>query len=204
MIAVNASDSDLDATFERLFAVMGSEPFLTSTGITSEVNLFIQPYPIELQNAVEKRIHSLANRLSAQGRDVLSIHLLELVREFTSRDDRLPRLLEKEATFTRAKMLSTMARWTDPKDHLIPAMREKFDAAPWEVTLVHGCGAVFPFLRTHTILENLQADMDTRPIVFFFPGEYQHREAAGSDLRLFGKLSHKGYYRAFNLDHYFL
>ena len=183
---------------------MQSERFLTSTGIGNEVSLFVQPYEIEVQDPVEKRIKALASRLSAKGLGVLCINLLELVAEFTSREDRLKRLLEKEPTFTRDKMLSTMARWTDAKEHLVPAMKAKFDAEKWDITLVYGCGSVFPFLRTHTILENLQSDMDKRPIVFFFPGEYQHREAAGSDLRLFGKLSHKGYYRAFNLDHYHL
>lgn len=204
MTSALPSDSELDATFERLFSVMQSEQFLTSSGIGNEVSLFVQPYQIEVQDAVEKRIKALHSRLSSKGLGVLSINLLELVAEFTSRDDRLKRLLEKEPTFTRDKMLSTMARWTDAKDHLIPAMKSKFDSQDWEITLVYGCGAVFPFLRTHTILEGLQSGMDKRPVVFFFPGEYQHREAAGSDLRLFGKLSHKGYYRAFNLDHYHL
>ncbi len=194
----------LDNTFERLFAVMQSDRFRGSSGIGNEVSLFIQPYEIGAQEAVEKRIRALHSRLSSNGVGVLSIHLLELVEEITSRDDRLKRLLEREPTFTREKMLSTMARWTDAKDHLIPAMKSKFDSEDWEITLIKGCGAVFPFLRTHTILEGLQSSMDQRPVVFFFPGEYQHREAAGSDLRLFGKLSHKGYYRAFNLDHYHL
>lgn len=183
---------------------MRSEPFLSSSGIGNEVALYIQPYQIEAQNAVEKRITALASRLAAKGQSVLTIDLLELVADFTSKEDRLKRLLEKEDTFSRDKMLSTLARWTDAKDHLIPALKARLDAEDWDLVLIHGCGSVFPFLRTHTILENLQTHMDKRPIIFFFPGEYQHREAAGSDLRLFGRLSHKGYYRAFNLDHYHL
>ena len=129
---------------------------------------------------------------------------MELVVEMTSEGDRLNRLLEKEPTFPGEKVLSAMVRWSDPKTSLVPAMRRKINAANCNMVLVHGCGSVFPFLRTHSVLENLQVDMDPHPIVFFFPGEYQHREASGSELRLFGCLSHKGYYRAFNLDHYHL
>lgn len=198
------SDPALEGTFDRLFEIMRTVPFRQSTGIGNEVPLYIQPYPIEAQSAVEKRVKALAARLSSDGQCVLMIHLLELVCELTADNDRLKRLLEKEPTMPKAKLMSTMARWTDVKEHLVPAIQSKFESVNWDVTFIHGCGAVFPFLRTHSILENLQTSMDRRPVVFFFPGEYQHREAAGSDLRLFGCLSHKGYYRAFNLDHYHL
>ena len=196
------SNTELDQIFERLFHVSQSEQFLTSTGSGNEVPLYIQPYPIAAQDAVDKRIRALYSRLATAGQDILSINLLELVHEITAEGDRLKRLLEKEPTYSRAKMLSTMTRWTDAKHHLVPAIKKKLNASNWDVTLIYGCGSVFPFLRTHNILETLQADMDKRPIVFFFPGEYSHREASGSELRLFSRLSHKGYYRAFNLDHY--
>ena len=65
-------------------------------------------------------------------------------------------------------------------------------------------GSVFPFIRTHTLLENIQPAMCGHPVVMFFPGDYCHSEGTGSSLSLFGRLEHKGYYRAFNLDHYHL
>lgn len=198
------SESELDQTFDRLFSIMQSDPFLQSNGIGNEVPLYIQPYAIEVQEGIDKRIKALHTRLQTQGQDVLRIHLLELVAEITGPKDRLKRLLEKESSMPRAKMLSTMTRWTDSANHIVPAIKAKLESKQWHATLIHGCGSVFPFLRTHGILESLQKDMDVSPIVFFFPGDYQHREAAGSDLRLFGRLSHKGYYRAFNLDHYHL
>ena len=198
------TDSELDKTFDRLFEIMQSQPFLNSSGIGNEVPIYIQPYAIAAQGKVDARIAALTSRLASGGANILSIDLLELVFEFTSKGDRLQKLLEKETTLKRDHMLSIMARWTDAKEHLVPAIREKIDSANCDITLVSGCGSVFPFLRTHTILENLQPVMDKKPMVFFFPGEYQHRDAAGSELRLFGCLSHKGYYRAFNLDHYHL
>ena len=202
--APQLTDKDLDQTFDRLFEIMQSKPFLQSNGIGNEVPLYIQPYPIDSQDKVMKRIKALNSRLSTAGYDILQMDLLELVAEITSKGDRLQRLIEKEPSMPREKMLSTMARWTDAKEHLVPAMKARFSACNWQVALISGCGSVYPFLRTHSILENLQTDMDTRPVVFFFPGEYKHREAAGSELSLFSRLSHKGYYRAFNLDHYHL
>lgn len=198
------TESELDEIFDRLFTIMTSEKFLRSEGLGKEVPLYIQPYAIERQSGIEKRIRALSKRIAAEGKCVHTIELLELVQSITSPGDRLKRLLEKEPSMPRDKMLATMARWTDPKQHLVPAMTQQIEDAKSDVTLVHGCGSVYPFLRTHTILENLQAAMEAKPIVFFFPGEYRHREAAGSDLSLFGQLTYKGYYRAFNLDHYHL
>jgi hypothetical protein len=198
------TESEINQTFDRLYSIMQSDPFLQSKGIGNEVPLYIQPYAIEVQDAVDKRIRALHARLQTEGQEILRIHLLELVAEITSPGDRLKRLLEKEPSMPRPKMLSAMTRWTDASNHIVPAIKAKLDSNHWDATLIHGCGSVFPFLRTHGILETLQKDMNTSPIVFFFPGAYQHRDAAGSDLRLFDCLSHKGYYRAFNLDHYHL
>jgi hypothetical protein len=198
------TESSITAIFEKLFEVMQSDRFLQSDGLGNEVPLYIQPYPAAAQNLVDTGIQALTQRLTAAGENVLSINLLEMVYEMTSEGNRLQRLLEKEPTMDPEKMLSTMARWTDAKEHLVPAITARFASQEWRVAIIHGCGAVFPYLRIHTILENLQPHMDSRPVVFFFPGEYMNREAAGSELRLFGCLPHKGYYRAFNLDHYHL
>ena len=49
---------------------------------------------------------------------------------------------------------------------------------------------MFPFLRTHTILESLQPAMVSLPVVMFFPGEYVHEENGGigaASLRLAGE-----------------
>lgn len=74
-----------------------------------------------------------------------------------------------------------------------------------QLTFLLGAGRVYPFLRTHTILEALQPAMTRHPIVLFFPGDYV-QESNGSALLLFGaqpspKLS-RPYYRAINLAHY--
>jgi len=58
-----------------------------------------------------------------------------------------------------------------------------------------GIGLVFPYIRSHTILNNLQSVIKKTPVVIFFPGVYD-----GNSLNLFGKLKDDNYYRAFLLD----
>lgn len=192
----------LDREFDRLADVFRSSAFLEMLGTSNEVPLFIKPYAPESHNDVDVKITGLIARLRNAGLSVLEIELLSFVREILNREQRLDRLLEKESTTPRGKMLRTMARWTDPKTVLVPAIAAKFAETRYDLTIIHGVGAVFPFLRTHSILENLQPAMMKHPVVMFFPGRYQHREGHGSSLHLFGRLEHRGYYRAFNLDDY--
>jgi Domain of unknown function (DUF1788) len=63
-----------------------------------------------------------------------------------------------------------------------------------DLVVVSGVGAVWPLLRTHSLLNNLQPVMGKTPLVLFYPGRYD-----GQSLRLFGKLKSNNYYRAFKL-----
>lgn len=60
--------------------------------------------------------------------------------------------------------------------------------------LLWNVGAVYPLLRTHTLLSALHPLMHETPLVLFYPGRYD-----GYSLRLFNKLSEDHYYRAFRL-----
>jgi hypothetical protein len=64
--------------------------------------------------------------------------------------------------------------------------------------LVTGVGEVFPYIRSHNILNNLQKSAKEKPTLMFFPGQYQHSLDDGAKLVLFNQLP-DGYYRAFNI-----
>ncbi|EHO19073.1 hypothetical protein HMPREF9466_01865 [Fusobacterium necrophorum subsp. funduliforme 1_1_36S] len=59
--------------------------------------------------------------------------------------------------------------------------------------ILTGVGKVFPIVRTHTILNNLQNILEDTKVLLFFPGEY-----TSTDLRLFG-FEDNNYYRAFRI-----
>ena len=63
-----------------------------------------------------------------------------------------------------------------------------------DLVIVSGVGSVWPLLRSHTLLNNLQPVMGETPLVMFYPGRYD-----GQSLRLFGKIKSNNYYRAFKL-----
>ena len=62
------------------------------------------------------------------------------------------------------------------------------------MVLLTGIGRVYPYMRSHNILNNLQGTFDDVPVVLFYPGEYN-----GQSLTLFELFMDDNYYRAFNL-----
>ena len=60
--------------------------------------------------------------------------------------------------------------------------------------LITGVGEVYPFMRVHNILDNIQHLFEDAPIVVAYPGRFN-----GQTLSLFGKLTDGSYYRAFDL-----
>ena len=58
---------------------------------------------------------------------------------------------------------------------------------------------MFPYIRSHNVLNNLQSVACEKPTVMFFPGVYTHSQESGASLDLFGRLRDDKYYRAFNI-----
>ena len=62
------------------------------------------------------------------------------------------------------------------------------------VVFLTGVGKCHPIIASHNILNNLHQVLDSVPVVMFYPGEY-----SGQDLKLFGTMDSRNYYRAFQL-----
>jgi hypothetical protein len=151
-------------------------------------------------------VDSLVVRLRNIGVVVKALDLFNLVLEELEDHHILQALLRDEATFEKVEILETLQNYADPKTHLVPRLMRAIGNDGTQLTLITGSGRIFPFLRTHTILESLQPAMLRHPVVIFFPGEYDQDPNGGSHLRLFGAVPspriNNPYYRATNLAHY--
>lgn len=70
----------------------------------------------------------------------------------------------------------------------------KDESDSYDLIFITGIGKVFPFLRSHALLNNLMEKIHGKPLIMFYPGEYNELS-----LKLFGKLDDNNYYRAFRL-----
>lgn len=196
----------INALSERLFQIFTHPNFLLMRGLANELPIFIQTYEPALEDEIRGMVDSLAARLTSIGTDVKRLDLFNLVLEELEELNILSDLIEVEASCEKAEVMETLQNYSDPRTHLIPRIMRTIGNEGTQLTLITGSGRVYPFLRTHTILESLQPAMVNHPVVIFFPGEYSQSSDGGSHLRLFGSIPSptiiNPYYRATNLDHY--
>jgi hypothetical protein len=197
---------NLNDLSERLFKTLSHPSFLGMKALANEVPIFIQTYDPAQEDVVRQMVKSLVIRLQSAGIAVKSLDLFSLVLEELDEAGVLQDLLRDEPKFQKAEILETLQNYSDPKTHMIPRLIRAIEGDGGKLTLITGPGRIFPFLRTHTILESLQPAMLRHPVVIFFPGEYAQDPSGGSHLRLFGSIPspriNNPYYRATNLDHY--
>jgi len=191
---------------ERLFQIFRDPSFLSMSGQANEVPLFIQTYDPAQEDGIRRMVQSLAVRLQTFGVTLQRLDLFDLVLRELEESHILEDLLRSEATFEKTEVLETLHNYSDPKAHLIPRLAHSIGNEETQLTFITGSGRIFPFLRTHTILESLQPVMVRHPVVLFFPGQYEQDQHGGSLLKLFGSIPSptivNPYYRATNLDHY--
>lgn len=184
----------LELKYDKLFNNLKKESFLSMSALGGEIPFYIVPYHPEQENEVVYKTKQLKQRLSLDGICVFEINLFDL--SLTMLEDRgiLDKVIEKEKSLTKPKLFKTLQGVLDSETKLIPQIEILTKENPSQILFLTGVGQVFPFIRSHTILNNLQNYIKDRPTVMFFPGTY------GKDLSLFGKLTDDNYYRAFNLD----
>ena len=171
-------------------------------GLANDDPIFIQPYEVSEEDQVSAMIRALAQRLRTSGIRVAEVDLFHLLLEELREEELLEAFTDEDAGYDRLDLLRDIKNYADPKTRLVPRLARIMEEDGVQITLVSGIGHVYPFLRAHTLLDSIQPAMMHHPLVMFFPGEYMQTPGLGSQLRLFGSLPAKGYYRAFNLDHY--
>lgn len=186
---------------QHLFAVISSQRFRSRQGLGNEVPFFICPYKPEEAVAMERLRRQLVNRLEQSGVRTLDINLYDLSIEILKERDIWDRILELEVSVSKEELKELLQGVLDPEAHLVPAIAAKMAATEHEVLFLSGVGEVFPYIRSHNVLNNLQSTAKEKPTVMFFPGAYTHSLESGASLDLFARLHDDKYYRAFNIFH---
>ena len=194
-------NKSIQKRFQHLFAVISGQRFLKKQGLGNEVPFFICPFKPEESVEMERLQRQLANRLEQSGVRVLEINLYDLSIEILRDRGIWGQVLEMEESISKDQLRELLQGVLDPETHLIPAIAEILEAADFDVLFLSGVGEVFPYIRSHNVLNNLQSTAKEKPTVLFFPGAYTHSLEFGASLDLFGRLHDDKYYRAFNIFH---
>lgn len=191
----------LQERFHHLQAVISGQRFLNKQGLGNEVPFFICPFRPEEAVEMGRIQRQLANSLGLAGVRVLEINLYDLSIAILRERGIWDQILEMEATLPKEQLKELLQGVLDPETHLVPAIKAKLEHSEFDVLFLSGVGEVFPYVRSHNVLNNLQSTAKEKPTVMFFPGAYTHSLESGASLDLFGRLHDDKYYRAFNIYH---
>jgi hypothetical protein len=187
--------------FLHLLSVISGQRFLSKQGLGNEVPFFICPFKPEEAVEMERLVKQLVNRLAQIGVRILEINLYDLSVEILMNEGDFEWMIENEAKLTKPKLQEELQGILSVEHILIPAIADLISNAEFDVLFLTGVGEVFPFIRSHNVLNNLQSTAKEKPTVLFSPGTYTHSLESGASLDLFGRLHDDKYYRAFNIFH---
>ena len=218
-IRAQAQGRSMDREFSRLYRIMSSRSFRHGTATGGEEPYYVYDYPASLELEVRERIRKLANdlqKIPASGDDyapkVLQIDLYDVALAILEERGILERLVQAEpglhANVSDNMQTDRFLRLLDPivgadtrqvPRHIADLYRQARECNEADIIFVTGVGEVYPYMRAHTVLENLQGLIDDCPLVLFYPGVYTQGSRTGSSLELFGALEANNYYRARSL-----
>lgn len=185
----------LNERLNKILPLVTSDEFLSASGIGNEIAFYIFDYPPEDELRVRDFLRKLLDHIPKQkhGLRVKHIDLFDFVLDYLKSRNLLDKAIQMqkekgdealkkalEGPLHETKLANIFAKVAQPSQH--------------DLVIVSGVGSVWPLLRSHSLLNNLQPVMGKTPLVMFYPGRYD-----GQSLRLFGKLKNNNYYRAFKL-----
>lgn len=200
-MTADLAHSPLPVRFQHLLKVISGQRFLNKQGLGNEVPFFICPYEPQEAVAMQRLQGQLITSLAQQGVTVLDINLYDLSIQILKDRGIWEQILNMESDVDKPQLLELLQGVLDPESHLIPAIATQLAQSPFDVLFLSGVGEVFPYIRSHNVLNNLQSTAKDRPTVLFFPGDYSHSVATGASLDLFCRMHDDKYYRAFNIYH---
>lgn len=187
---------DLNERLNQILSKLTSKDLLSNQGLGNEIGFWIFDYPPEDELTVRGFLQDVI--LPALDKHqpplkVASVNLFDLVIGLLEERKLLDKAIEMQRTQGDAKTLESLRRVLK-EDKLAERLVAQHDIAELDLLILWNVGAVYPMLRTHTLLSALHAHMKDTPLVMFYPGKYD-----GYSLRLFSRLKDDHYYRAFRL-----
>lgn len=183
--------------FKSIFNVTSAKEFLNMEGLSGEVPFWIAPYDIQLQDAADAELEHLINKLNNQGINVLLLDLFEISIQIIESNIGLEKIFQVEKKKNKDKFKKALQSTLNLQERFIPYIEHKVRESNTQILMLKGVGSVYPFIRSHNVLNNLQSAITEIPTLMFFPGEYN-----GKELSLFGDFKDDNYYRAFNIFEY--
>lgn len=185
--------STLTKRLDQIIPRIQSEAFIQNKGLGNEIGFYIFDYDPKEEMLVRDYIKHIKKEFNYAGsnRSIVEYDLYEIMLDIARERKIFDQIAEMEQKKGREKLIEALTNVANI-DAYLNKMAHNKDAGM--VIFITGVGKVYPFMRSHNILNNLHHVFDQVPVVMFFPGSYD-----GQTLRLFDRFTDDNYYRAFQL-----
>ena len=170
---------------------------MANRGVANEVRYYVFDYEPCDELIIRDKIKALKkqNNPDADGFQILEFDLYEMVISILEEKgyiDKCVKFEEQKGMEYLYTAVTKMLRLTNDDNLIVNRILESTPENA--VVFLTGVGKVFPFVRSHNVLNNLHQVLDSVPVVMFYPGTWN-----GQSLSLFGTITDGNYYRAFPL-----
>jgi hypothetical protein len=186
----------LDERLNQILPRLTSRDFLDSKGLGNEIGFWIFDYPPDREMDVRTFLTGTVQPALAKQVPAIksaTVDLFQLVTELLEDRGLLGKAMDMQLAKGDDSTLAAL-RSVLKEDKIAQKIAAQYDIPNLDLLILSGVGAVYPMLRTHTLLSALHPIMGATPLLMFFPGRYD-----GHSLRLFNTLAEDHYYRAFRL-----
>lgn len=187
----NAFEKRLNAILQETTV----EKFLNKKGLGNEIPFYVFDYPPDFELKMREHIDFMITRIASHHQNIKLIHikLFNLMIEHMRDRGNLERAFELETEKGSSALWRALSASVKP-ERFIKVIDEKYKLKDANLVFISGVGTVWPWVRAHSLLNNLQSITGDVSVVMFYPGKYN-----GQSFRLFDRLDGDNYYRAFRL-----
>lgn len=178
---------------DKIIPKIEDESFIKGRGLGNEISFYVFDYHPKHELIVRDHIEYVKRYFSrpTSNRKVIEFDLYKMILEIAKEKRIFDKIFELEREKGQTFIFDALTNFAQPRIFLD---KIEENVKSYNVVFLTGIGKVYPFVRSHTILNNLQEVLDKIPVIMFYPGRY-----TGQSLELFGKFKDENYYRAFRL-----
>lgn len=185
--------ANINRRLDKIIPKIKEDKFIQGRGLGNEISFYIFDYEPNEELIVRDYVKHIKKEFSYEGSDrrVIEFDLYKMLLDIAKEKRIFDRVFEVEEKQGKDALFKAMTTFAKP-DIFLRKMKEQL--GDHNVVFITGVGKVYPLVRSHNILNNLQEVIDKIPVIMFFPGRYD-----GQSLQLFNKFMDDNYYRAFPL-----
>lgn len=188
---------EFNERLDKIWDRISDQDFLANRGVANEVRYYVFDYEPCDELIIRDKIKALKkqNNPDADGFQIIEFDLYEMVISILEEKgyiDKCVKFEEQKGMEYLYTAVTKMLRLTNDDNLIVNRILE--NTPENAVVFLTGVGKVFPFVKSHNVLNNLHQVLDSVPVVMFYPGTWN-----GQSLSLFGTITDGNYYRAFPL-----